>query len=468
MLLASQTGRWLLDPYATTTVPPLATMYVAVAFAVWFGGWRPAAVLAAVGYFVGLYLFLSPRYTFKLWGDFGLLRAGLYTLACGVTIYLCESMRRARKRHAGSEAKVVLILVNMREAFCSVDSEWTITFVYRSAEECLGQKRAALLGRTWWDALPASVTTPAETELRRAMREGTSVHFETSTFVPGAWHAVTATRVEGELSIFFDDITAKRAHVDQLERLVDDRTAALQRIVAELEAFSYTLVHDMRAPLRAISGFAEFLAVDHAHNLNAEGKRHLERIGTSAARMDQLIVDILGYSQLSRNQPELRPVNLDATMREILRSHGEFQADKAEIEIAAPLPVVNGNEALLTQCFSNLLHNATKFVAPDVRPRIRISARMKGEVARIEIADNGIGIAQEAIGRSFEPFRRDHAHYDGTGIGLAIVQRVVDHLGGRVGVESEPGQGSRFWVELKVCGQTPVAPPDRGEVHALV
>jgi len=351
--------------------------------------------------------------------------------------------------------KVVSILENMRECFCSVDHEWRITSVNRSAEECLGRSRDALINRILWEAMPPSAGSNVEAELRVAMREGTPVQFETNAIATGAWHDVTATRVDGDLSIFFQEITAKRAHVDQLERLVDDRTAALQRIVAELESFSYTLVHDMRAPLRSISGFADLLALDHAKQLDADGKHHLTRIQRSAALMDRLIVDILGYSQLSRTPPELRAINLDQTVREILQSHSDFQADKADIELENTLPLVRGNDALLTQCFSNLLHNAIKFVAPGVKPRIRIASRVNGEVARMEIADNGIGIEPDAVARIFEPFRREHAHYDGTGIGLAIVQKVVDQLEGRVGVEPQAGGGSRFWVELKLAVLTP-------------
>ncbi|MGH7955386.1 MAG: ATP-binding protein [Opitutaceae bacterium] len=469
MLLLAQTGRWLLDPHAGDAMP-LSTMYVAVAFTVYFRGWKPAAVLAIAGYFIGLWLFISPRFIFKLGSEPGVLRTAMYAGTCAIIIFLCEIVRRARKKHAGSERKVVSILENMHECFCSVDREWRLTFVNRSAEACLGHSQEALIGRMLWDVLPHTAGTPAETQLRQAMGKGTPAQFETNAFVPAAWHAVTATRSDSELSIFFEDITANRAHLDQLERLVDDRTAALQRIVAELETFSYTLVHDMRAPLRCISGYAELLALDHAQQLNVEGRHHLTRIQQSAARMDQLIVDILDYSQLSRQQPELRAIHLDQTVHDILQSHPDFHPDKADILLETALPVVVGNDALLTQCFSNLLHNATKFVAENVKPRIRISGRTEGDVARIEIADNGIGISPDAVVRIFEPFRREHAHYEGTGIGLAIVQKVVDQLGGRVGVNSEPAQGSRFWVELKSAGKTSTSPAttNRGSARALV
>lgn len=457
MVLLALGVRRAIDPFAHDAAP-LATMYIAVAFGVWYGGWKPAALIAAVGFFASVYWFMPPRLTFKSWGELATVRTTLYTFSCTITIYLCESIRRARGRHAASETKVISILENMREGFCSVGPDWKIRALNRSAEQFLGQPRDALIGRTLWEVLPGRGGTLLDTELRRAMRDVTAVQFETNAFVPGAWHAVTATYVNRELALFFHDITATRAHVDQLERLVDDRTAALQRIVTDLEAFSYTLVHDMRAPLRSISGFSELLAADHASQLDADGKRHLERIQRSAANMDRLIVDILAYSQLSRQQPELRAIDLGACLREILKSHVDFQPEKADITIETPLPTVRGNDALLNQCFSNLLHNAVKFVAPGTKPRIRISARVNDNLARIEIRDNGIGIAPEATLRIFEPFRRENVQYEGTGIGLAIVQKVVDQLGGRVGVESQVGHGSLFWVELKVASTAPAAP----------
>jgi PAS domain S-box-containing protein len=460
LLVAALVLRWLIDPITQDAVP-LATVYVAVMFAVWYGGWKPAAVLAVMGYFAALWLFVQPRYTFKLAGDFGALRGSLYVVTSVIAIYLCESLRRTRIRHAASEAKVVSILENVRECFCSVGRDWTIHALNRSAEKALGRSRATLIGQKLWDVLPGRTGTPLETELRRAMHEGSPVQFDTNDFVQGAWHAVSATHVNRELAIFFQDITANRAQVNQLERLVDDRTAALQRIVADLETFSYTLVHDMRAPLRSITGFAELLATDHASQLDSDGKRHLSRIQHSAATMDRLITDILNYSQLSRSQPQLRIINLDTTVRDILQSHGDFQPDKADIVIENKLPPVRGNDALLNQCFSNLLHNAAKFVAPGTKPRIRISGRVNRDTARIEIVDNGIGIAPEATVRIFEPFRREHAQYDGTGIGLAIVQKVVDQLGGRVGVESQVGAGSRFWVELKSPAEPPGASTEK-------
>jgi signal transduction histidine kinase len=173
--------------------------------------------------------------------------------------------------------------------------------------------------------------------------------------------------------------------------------------------------------------------------------------------MDRLITSIMNYSQLARAKPELRPVDLQHVVEDIIESEASFHGDKADIGIVGVLPVVRGNESLLTQCISNLLLNATKFVAQGVKPRIRISARIDAQVARIDIADNGIGIAPEAAERIFEPFRREHPGYDGSGIGLAIVRKVVELMDGRVGLDSSVGQGSRFWIELRLA--SPANPP---------
>lgn len=467
MLLAALAARWALDPVVGESVP-LVTMYIATAFAVWYGGWKPAVALMTLGYFAALWCFLPPRFEFKLWEPLGLPRAVLYWPACLVTVLLCESLRRSQRRHAASEAKVVSILDHMREGFLSVDAEWRITSVNLNLAQSVGQSRERLLGRPLWTALPELHGKPIETQLRQARSEAAARQFESNALNAGVWHLVTATPIDGGLLVFFHENTAQKAHVEQLERLVDDRTAALQRLVAELESFSYTLVHDIRGPLRAITGFADILAVDHAAHLDPEGRRHVGRIQQSARRMDQLIVDILTYSRLSRGKPDVHSVDLDELLRDIVRSLPECHPEKAEIEIESPLPRVQGNEALLIQCFSNLLHNAAKFVAPGIKPHIRIAAQASGTRTRIEVSDNGIGIAPEARARIFEPFHREHPTYEGTGIGLAIVRKVVDQLGGRVDVESQPGHGSRFWVELIPGSPAPIATPHRVEARVLV
>lgn len=237
-----------------------------------------------------------------------------------------------------------------------------------------------------------------------------------------------------------------------LEATVDQRTADLQETIAELESFSYSLSHDMRAPLRTIQSFSQVLREDAGAKLTPAELDLLNRMSVAASRLDRLIQDVLAYSSVSRTSLRLTKVDLEPLLQQLIEERPEFQPPKAQIEIERPLPKVLGHEAYLTQCITNLLDNAIKFVPPGAVPRVRIRAEPGCSAHRVRIwfEDNGIGIPEEAQKRVFGIFERVHNQqtYPGTGIGLAIVRKAVQRMGGEAGVESEPGQGSRFWLDL--------------------
>lgn len=239
-----------------------------------------------------------------------------------------------------------------------------------------------------------------------------------------------------------------------LEEIVAQRTAKLQEIIGELEAFSYSISHDMRAPLRAMQGFAGLLETDFNDKLDETGRDYIRRIVTSAERMDRLIQDVLTYSRVTRTECELKPIDLDRLVRGILESYPHLQAPHACILVDGQLPAVLGNEAALTQCFSNLMGNAVKFVSPGTVPQIRVWAEENGSDVRVLVRDNGIGIPEEYQDRIFGIFQRMNKDYEGTGIGLAIVKKAAERMNSRVGLESEPGKGSTFWLELKMASQS--------------
>jgi PAS domain S-box-containing protein len=254
------------------------------------------------------------------------------------------------------------------------------------------------------------------------------------------------------------DITERKAFQAELQRLVNERTAKLKELVGELEHFSYTITHDMRAPLRGMNGFAALMAEECQGCERRDATDFLRRIQASALRMDSLITDALNYSKVVRQELALAPVDVAALLRGMLDSYPEMQAEKAQIEITGELPLVMGNEAGLTQVLSNLLGNAIKFVKPGQKPEIRVWAEVRGEAAngkeegervRLWVEDNGIGIPDSMKPKLFELFSRGHRDYEGTGVGLALVRKVVERMGGKAGVESQEGRGSRFWVELK-------------------
>ncbi|MCE0485008.1 MAG: ATP-binding protein [Methylacidiphilales bacterium] len=241
-----------------------------------------------------------------------------------------------------------------------------------------------------------------------------------------------------------------RAYSQNLEREVAERTTTLQQAVIELEAFSYTISHDLRSPLRAMQGFAQAVVEDYADKLDEQGKNYLLRIRNAAERLDRLIQDLLAYTRLSQEKAMLGPLDLDKIVREIIEHYPNLHLPAAQVEVVGTLPKIMGLEAALTQVLSNLLGNAAKFVAPGTEPRIKVWCEDHGEKVRLWIQDNGIGIAPRDFERIFQMFVQvnEPQRYGGTGMGLAIVRKAVQSIQGSVGVESEEGQGSKFWVEL--------------------
>jgi signal transduction histidine kinase len=252
-------------------------------------------------------------------------------------------------------------------------------------------------------------------------------------------------------------VRAVFAYQQQLE----ERSAKLKEALAELEHMSYSIIHDMRAPLRAIIGFGDMITEKDAKLLSDESQDHLVRMKSAALRMDHLIRDVLNYAALVRGELSLQPVNVSELLRGICETYPEFQSRRAQISIPPDLPAVQGNEAALTQCFSNLLDNAIKFVAPGQIPRVRILGEMTGERVRISIQDNGVGIPPTMQERVFGLFQRGHNSGQGTGVGLAIVRKAAERMGGRVGVMSAPGRGSTFWIELQAA-----SPLGNGNAHS--
>lgn len=282
----------------------------------------------------------------------------------------------------------------------------------------------------------------------------------------------------------------------ELEQRVAERTRKLQEANSELEAFSYSVSHDLRAPLRTLQGFTQALLEDYGSQLDSIGQEYAQYIVESAVQMDVLIADLLDYSRLSRAEIQLQPLDLSNLVAQVLSQlDAQLREQQAVVNVEEPLPQVMAQRSTLAQVLTNLLANAVKFVALGVQPQVRLWAeeiesregREAGEAGgevftniggqypptsltpensspaspassappttyciRLWVEDNGIGIASEYHERIFRVFERLHGveTYPGTGIGLAIVRKGMERLGGRVGLESQPHGGSRFWIEL--------------------
>jgi len=254
-------------------------------------------------------------------------------------------------------------------------------------------------------------------------------------------------------------------HAAELEETVNLRTAELRTSNRQLETFAHSIAHDLRAPLRTMQGFSQLLLQDHAENLNEQGRDFTRFIDTAAQTMDRLLADLLAFSQISQQKIELGPVSPGVVVQDALADcDAEILARKARITSAARWPTVMAHPAILRQVLVHLIGNAVKFVAGKA-PQVRLGAEERpGGMVRLWVEDNGIGIPAEYHQRIFQVFQRLHTTaYAGTGIGLAIVEKGVERMGGRVGVDSTPGVGSKFWIELARAPETTLAPPGRKE-----
>jgi len=237
---------------------------------------------------------------------------------------------------------------------------------------------------------------------------------------------------------------------DQLEEHVAERTAELTATIAELEAFSYSISHDLRAPLRAINGYASIVREDYSAAIDDEGRRLLLRIEGNARKMAQLIDGLLDFSRLGRVEAVSSEVNMHdmakAIAAELQAEHPESRADW----VIGELPPVRGDAAMLRQVWVNLLANALKFSAQGPEPRIDVSAQRQGSEIIFAVRDNGVGFDMAYAEKLFGVFNRLHAanEFPGVGVGLAIVRRIVTRHGGRVWASSGDGAGATFSFAL--------------------
>jgi signal transduction histidine kinase len=248
-----------------------------------------------------------------------------------------------------------------------------------------------------------------------------------------------------------------QAHAGILEQRVAERTARLTATIQSLEGVCYHIAHDLRAPLRSMQGFATILLDEHSSNLGETGARYARWIAEAAVRMDTLIHGLLDYGRLGHLKVSLVGIELEAQLEGVLfQLRSEVMTTGAEIRVERPLPLVLGDATLVDQILGNLLSNALKFVPPEVAPRICVRAEPGTRTARLWVEDQGIGIPPEYQHKTFGIFERLHGDqgYPGSGIGLAIVAKAAQRIGGRVGVQSEPGRGSRFWVEFQLAKAT--------------
>jgi light-regulated signal transduction histidine kinase (bacteriophytochrome) len=250
------------------------------------------------------------------------------------------------------------------------------------------------------------------------------------------------------------DITVRalvEKQVKELNRQLEGKVEQISDVNRELEAFSYSVSHDLRAPLRHIAGFAGKLERHLGEQLDEKGHHYLEVISSAAQRMAQLIDDLLVFSRLGRGAMRMQPVDMQSLVDEARALTGSDTAGRRIEWKVAPLPVVVGDENMLRTVWQNLIGNAVKYTGQRELAKITVeTSRTANGDYEFTVADNGAGFDMEYAGKLFGVFQRLHraSEFPGNGIGLANVRRIVARHGGRVWAEGEPGQGARFHFSL--------------------
>jgi len=349
-----------------------------------------------------------------------------------------------------------------------LDIDGRIMLLNETAVEVTGYRSEELEGKNWFEVLvPRDHYPDAWAEFSRLMEGGLPVRFENPILTKSGeerfieWQnseIIENGKIVGTIS-FGMDVTERRAAEEEIRKLnselearVKERTAALEATNSELEAFSYSVSHDLRAPLRAIDGFTRILDEDYAQVLDDEGRRVLGVISKESQRMGQLIDDLLTFSRLGRRALQPVDVDLASMIRKIFKEQAEREPNRRMKLHLPALPPAHADASLIRQVIVNLISNAIKYTRPREVAQIEVGGSVQGSEHVYFIKDNGVGFDMQYADKLFGVFQRLHSEeeFEGTGVGLALVQRIVRRHGGRVWAESTVNHGATFFFTLPV------------------
>jgi len=371
-----------------------------------------------------------------------------------------EKVKERTERVVNTLIEKNIILESIGDAFFAVDKEWTVSYWNRMAEIALSVNKDEILGKNLWEIFPDSIDSESYKKYLGAMATNQVAHFDDYYPALNKWYEISAYPSENGLSVYFKDVTEKKKATEEIAKLnleleerVLIRTEQLRKSVEEMEAFSYSVSHDLRAPLRGIIGFANILDEDYGSKLDDEAKRITSVIKKNTARMGQLIDDLLNFSRTGRQ--ELIKTNVDTygMIRGIIDELNlNHRGDKTINWIIHPLPFITADIAAMKQVWINLISNAVKYSGNAAHPEIEIGSTRESESIAFFVKDNGVGFDEKYKAKLFKVFQRLHTseEFEGTGIGLAIVDKVISRHGGSVWAEAVLNKGATFYFSLPI------------------
>ena len=369
--------------------------------------------------------------------------------------------KRAEEKLRESENKLRAIFVAIRDAIFVFDKEGRYLEIAPTDPANLYLPAHELAGKSVRDVFPEQLANRCLDTIDRALTNKANTSIEYGLTIEGreTWfQAVVSPMTKSSVIWTARDITEikqKETEIKELnadlEKKVESRTKELKLKNQELEAFTYTVSHDLKAPLRGIFGYADLLLQDHASQLNEEGKNYLEKLIKSSQQLSQLIEDLLTYSRLERRPVMREDLKVKDLVNLVLEQRStEIKERKVVIHADLEDEKINSSHELMMEIINNCLDNALKFTRENQSPEIWINYHKKGTGGLLTIRDNGVGFEMKYKDKIFEVFQRLHTTkiFPGTGIGLALVKRAVELLGYKIWAESEPGIGTSFTVEI--------------------
>ena len=342
---------------------------------------------------------------------------------------------------------------SIQDGFYTLDPNWNVSYWNKEAEKMSGRTQEEMIGKNFWELYDGRISEKINTAFHKAKSNNKPIRFEVYSKQSNYWFELNAFPSEMGLTVYFKNITERKhteSKLKKINRSLENHVKELAISNQELEQFAYVASHDLQEPLRMITSFLTQIEKKYEDVLDEKGKKYIFFAVDGAKRMRQIILDLLEFSRVGKNENRHEKVDLNTIIEEIILLYRkQIEEKKAKINYEA-LPILQSYPAPLRQVFQNLISNSLKYSSPDSVPIISISCDESTTSWKFEIKDNGIGINSEYYDKIFIIFQRLHSkeEYSGTGMGLAITKKIIENLRGQIWVKSEEGKGTSFYFTI--------------------